>query len=105
MLKIFSGHLNFPAIYSKLLEALIRIRMRGPALQNSIKTAIPAHLWPFKMDKNCDALRFSQVELKTPIVILSAKYDHFTLEIASSVRHPRHSALFFKDIKTPQKSA
>jgi hypothetical protein len=30
--------------------------MRGLALQNSIKTAIPAHLWPLKMDENCDAL-------------------------------------------------
>jgi hypothetical protein len=33
--------------------------MRGPELQNSIKTAIPAHLWPFKMDENCDALKIS----------------------------------------------
>jgi hypothetical protein len=31
--------------------------MRGLALQNSIKTAILAHLWPFKMDENCGALR------------------------------------------------
>jgi hypothetical protein len=30
--------------------------MRGPALSNLIKTTIPAHLWSFKMDKNCDAL-------------------------------------------------
>jgi hypothetical protein len=30
--------------------------MRGSVLQNSIKTAIPAHLWPFKVDGNCDAL-------------------------------------------------
>jgi hypothetical protein len=34
--------------------------MRGPALQNSMKTATPAHLWPLKMDENCDALRFGQ---------------------------------------------
>ena len=30
--------------------------MRGPALQNSVKTAILAHLWPFIVDENCDAL-------------------------------------------------
>jgi hypothetical protein len=30
--------------------------MRGLALQNSLKTAIPAHLWPFTIDKNCDGL-------------------------------------------------
>jgi rfaE bifunctional protein kinase chain/domain len=30
--------------------------MRGPALQKSMKIALPAHLWPFKMDGNCDAL-------------------------------------------------
>jgi hypothetical protein len=51
-----TGHRNSPAIYSKLLEVSIRIQMRGPTLQNSIKTAIPAHLWPFKMDENCQAL-------------------------------------------------
>jgi hypothetical protein len=47
---------NSPASYSKLLEASIRIQMRGPVLQNSIKTPIPAHLWPFKVEENCDAL-------------------------------------------------
>jgi hypothetical protein len=30
--------------------------MRGSALQNSIKKPVPAHLWPFKMDENCDTL-------------------------------------------------
>jgi hypothetical protein len=33
--------------------------MRGPALQNSIKTAIPAHLWPFKANENGAALIFT----------------------------------------------
>jgi hypothetical protein len=49
------GHRSSPANYSKLLEVSIRISMRGPALQNSIETAISAHLWPFKMDENCNA--------------------------------------------------
>jgi hypothetical protein len=30
--------------------------MRGPTLYNSIKTAIPGRLWPFKLDENCDVL-------------------------------------------------
>jgi hypothetical protein len=53
---VIAGHRNSPAIYSQQLEVSIRIQMRGPVLQNSTKTAIPAHLWPFKVDGNCDAL-------------------------------------------------
>jgi hypothetical protein len=30
--------------------------MRGGTLQNSNRTAIPAHVWPFTMDENWDAL-------------------------------------------------
>ncbi len=55
-LLIHPGHRNSSAIYSEQLEVLIRIQMRGLALQNSVETAIPAHVWPFKMDENCDAL-------------------------------------------------
>jgi hypothetical protein len=36
--------------------------MRGLELQNSMKTAIGAYWWPFRMDKNCDALP-SQLEV------------------------------------------
>jgi hypothetical protein len=43
-------------MYSKQLEVSIMTHMRGPALQNSVKTAILAHLWPFIVDENCDAL-------------------------------------------------
>ncbi len=50
---------NFPAIYSQQLEVSIGIHMRGPMLRNSIKAAIPAHVWPFKIDENCDALTLS----------------------------------------------
>jgi non-canonical purine NTP pyrophosphatase (RdgB/HAM1 family) len=34
--------------------------MRWSALQNSIKTPIPAHLWHFKVGENCDALKTAQ---------------------------------------------
>jgi hypothetical protein len=46
--------------------------MRGPALKNSIKTAIPAHLWPLKMDENCDALLNSYlVRIKAPTALFA----------------------------------
>ncbi len=47
---------NSLATYSKELAFLIGIQVRGPVLQNVIKTPTPADLWPLTMDENCDAL-------------------------------------------------
>jgi hypothetical protein len=44
------------------------------ALQDSIKTATPVHLWPFKwpfkMDENCDALGSARWAMPQGIAIL-----------------------------------
>jgi hypothetical protein len=68
--------------------------MRGPALQNSIKTAVPAHLWPFKMDENCEALceapdgasQFSRYLLET-----AGSFDQDTNARASAAKLNKNS--------------
>jgi hypothetical protein len=49
--------------------------MRGSALQNSVKTPIPAHLWPFRVDENCDIL----------VVPGASQFFRYLLETAGSI--------------------
>ncbi len=70
--------------------------MCEPALQNSKKTAIPAHLWPFKMDENCEEMseRFVVQTLKpTPIQVDTQRSLNFTLNIFRSSAMPNSTVL------------